>query len=739
MHSFTRSRWLCGLTLVAATALAPPAAGQYPAYPSGPFRFAQRPETPQPPAEDTEAVARTEQQTAVLNLIASNRVGAQERKGLLEKEQADWETKLAKLATEGLTEPRPYSYLALDKARDTLDAEQQNAKSLSDAINTAKEAVTRATTGQTDKERELRRAKDELEHNKDPAAEARLTQAISDAEHELTVAQQMLTLRRDELANLQLDAAVQTLRLDYARKRHDFYKQDAVFTPAMRDSVFADIDQRAKAVADRSKKVSDDLNKFLQPQWYQARERLDAARAAPDQSTVPALAAEVQAKDLAQQLADFEIGVNVTKVDRYQDLRAAWQRRFEHANARVPMFDAALWIDESKAARERLRSDAATLQANSENVEKQLNTIEKKLQDADTADATLRAWLDKAQKSLEAERRFCERALAELEPAVHVYDKLIEDLTSGTISSAAMHWLADTQQAVAFTWDYEVANIQDRSITVGRIVKGLILFFLGLYLSRVLSRTLEHRLLNRWGVNASASAAFHSVAFYLLVLLFTLFALKIVEVPLTAFTVLGGAVALGVGFGSQNIVNNFISGLILLAERPVKVGDLIQVGDVYGNVEHIGARSTRVRTGDSLDIIVPNSSFLETNVVNWTCSDNNMRACIKFGVMYGSSTGKLTQLALKAAIDHDRVFDRPAPFVIFADFGENALLFELHFWVAVRTWMERRQIESDLRFALDNLFKDAGLVMAYPQRDVHLYTQEPLRVQMTPASPGEAA
>ena len=675
----------------------------------------------------------------MLNLIASNLVGAGERKELLEKEKADWETKLAKLAAAGLAEPKPYSYLALDKARDTLDAEQQNAKSLSDAFNAAEAAVTRATTDQVDKERELRRAKDELEHNQDAAAEAGLTLAISDAEHELTVAQQMLTLRRDELANLQLDGEVQALRLNFARKRHDLYKQDAEFTPTMRDSVLADIDQRAKNDADRSKKLADDLNKFLQPQWYQARERLDAARAAPDQAKLPALSAEVQAKDLAQQLADYEIGVNVTKVDRYQDLRAAWQRRFEHANSRVPMFDTALWIDESKAARERLRSDAATLRAKSESVEKQLNTIEKKLQDADTSDATLRAWLDKAQKSLEAERRFCEKGLAELEPAMHVYDKLLEDLTSGTISSAAMHWLADTQRAVAFAWDYEVANIQDRSITLGRIVKGLILFLLGLYIARVLSRTLEHRLINRWGVNASASAAFHSVAFYLLVLLVTLFALKIVEVPLTAFTVLGGAAALGIGFGSQNIVNNFISGLILLAERPVKVGDLIQVGDVYGNVEHIGARSTRVRTGDSLDIIVPNSSFLETNVVNWTCSDNNMRACVKFGVMYGSPTGKVTQLALKAAIDHDRVFDRPAPFVIFADFGENALLFELHFWVAVRTWMERRTIESDLRYALDNLFKDAGLVMAYPQRDVHLYADQPLRVQMAPAGPREAA
>ena len=220
------------------------------------------------------------------------------------------------------------------------------------------------------------------------------------------------------------------------------------------------------------------------------------------------------------------------------------------------------------------------------------------------------------------------------------------------------------------------------------------------------------------------------MAFYVLVLLFTLFALKLVEVPLTAFTVLGGAVALGVGFGSQNIVNNFISGLILLVERPVKVGDLIQLDDLYGNVEHIGARSTRVKTGENMDIIVPNSTFLETNVVNWTLSDNNMRTHVTFGVMYGSSVGKVTHLALKAAANHDRVFDRPAPFVIFTNFGENALEFELHFWVSVRTLMERRQIESDIRFNIDHLFREAGIVLAYPQRDVHLHADQPIRVQM---------
>ena len=133
---------------------------------------------------------------------------------------------------------------------------------------------------------------------------------------------------------------------------------------------------------------------------------------------------------------------------------------------------------------------------------------------------------------------------------------------------------------------------------------------------------------------------------------------------------------------------------------------------------------------------MPNSTFLETNVVNWTLSDNNMRTHVTFGVMYGSSTGKVTHLALKAAANHDRVFDRPAPFVIFYRLRRERAGVPTVLLGLGPHLMERRQIESDIRFNIDHLFREAGIVIAYPQRDVHLYTQQPLRVQMAPARAG---
>jgi small-conductance mechanosensitive channel len=240
------------------------------------------------------------------------------------------------------------------------------------------------------------------------------------------------------------------------------------------------------------------------------------------------------------------------------------------------------------------------------------------------------------------------------------------------------------------------------------------------------------RFLPRLGVHESAAAALQSITFYSLVSLTALLALRWVNVPLTLFTFLGGALAIGIGFGSQNLVNNFISGLILLAERPIRVGDVIEVDNLVGSVDSIGARSTRIRTVSNYEIIVPNSSFLERNVVNWTLSDKRVRCTIAVGLAYGSPTREVARWLKKAAEEHGQVLERPEPFVWFVNFGDNALEFELYYWIQIRAMSERRRIESDLRFIIDQYFREAGLVIAFPQRDLHISTEEPLQVSLLP-------
>lgn len=687
--------------------------------------------TTTPPADAAETDPQSEQRAAQLKQIAANLETAKQWHGELEKEQADWQQKLTSLKTSGLEEPRPYSFLSLDKARDELAAEQQAAKLQHDVVADAKEAASDASDELAEAERALRKANEDIENNEDAEAGPALAAAAADADHAVAVRDLTLALRRAESENEQLEEQVQQIRLDYAEQKLELYELDSAFTPSMLDEVTVEIDSQIRSAAVARTQLDRNLN-YLQDQWAKARQRLDDAKASGDESNLAALQAEVQAKDLAQQTADLEANILVNRQERLQSLKPTWQRRFEVVNNSVSSGESADWTKETKTSLEQLRSDAATLNARISSVRKQLTSIEKKRQNADESDVALRYWLDQSSQSLERQRRASEKALAELDLVRQVHQKLLTDLTAGTISDTASRWAAQAWDNVCYVWEYPLTTVGDESITAGKLVQGVFLFLAGILASRWISHIFGRRFLKRMGVNAGAIAALQSVAFYLLVVCFTLFALKLVKVPLTAFTVLGGAVALGVGFGSQNIVNNFISGLILLAERPVKVGDLIQLADVYGNVERIGARSARIRTGENLDIIVPNSTFLETNVVNWTLSDNHMRTKVLFGVAYGSPTGKVTQLALKAAANHDRVFDRPAPLVIFANFGDNALEFELHFWVAVRTLMERRTIESDIRYNIDHLFREAGITIAFPQRDVHLFPHEPIQVQMLP-------
>jgi small-conductance mechanosensitive channel len=205
--------------------------------------------------------------------------------------------------------------------------------------------------------------------------------------------------------------------------------------------------------------------------------------------------------------------------------------------------------------------------------------------------------------------------------------------------------------------------------------------------------------------------------------------LNVLNVPMTVFSFLGGALAIGAGFGSQNIVNNFISGLILLAERPIRVGDVIELEGMSGTVLQIGARSTKIATGVNHEIIVPNSKLLETSVVNWTLSDDVVGSSIKVGAAYGSPTREVERLLRLAAVEHPKVLRDPAPTVVFADFGADALTFELKFWVNLRQ-TRKADVESELRFAIDELFADRGIVMAYPQRDVHLNVLRPVEVRL---------
>lgn len=281
-------------------------------------------------------------------------------------------------------------------------------------------------------------------------------------------------------------------------------------------------------------------------------------------------------------------------------------------------------------------------------------------------------------------------------------------------------------------WNAELFVIDQNSVTVQKMVIAFGILVVGVLTVKYVSGILSRRLF-RARFKETTAGAIEKIFYYCGLLLVVLLALRWVNVPLTAFAFLGGAIAIGVGFGAQTLINNFISGFIIMAERPVKVGDIVEVENTFGTVEEIGARCTRIRTGPNVHILVPNSSFLEKNVINWTLSDKMIRACVTVGVVYGSPVREVERLLIKAVLEHDKVIKNPEPFVLFNDFGDNALIFEIHFWITMTRLLERRLIESDVRFRIDELFREASIVIAFPQRDVHFDAKDAIQVRVVGA------
>jgi len=196
--------------------------------------------------------------------------------------------------------------------------------------------------------------------------------------------------------------------------------------------------------------------------------------------------------------------------------------------------------------------------------------------------------------------------------------------------------------------------------------------------------------------------------------------LGMLHVPLTAFAFVSGALAIGVGFGAQNIINNYISGWILMGERPINVGDFLEVEGAKGYVEEIGTRSTRVKRVDGARLVIPNGSLLENTVVNWFLDDKNKRTNVRVGVAYGSPVKLVSELMIQAMKEQPEVVEGSDQTVLFDSFGDNALEFDGFLWVDLSHHRDLRVIRSNVRFRIHELFEENGITIAYPQRDIHI-------------------
>ncbi|MBZ0172737.1 MAG: mechanosensitive ion channel, partial [Phycisphaerales bacterium] len=561
-----------------------------------------------------------------------------------------------------------------------------------------------------------------------------LAQALRIAELEARLAGEHLALRGLEAERQQLLKETFDARIAVLHERETWISRSVVFSAN---------DLRAKMVEMESKgdEFAEQLDLLqrrtasLESEWLGARRRLEESTGDNEE-----IAAEVASRRLAFQVNQREVSLLKRRIQRLADIKEIWKRRFEVWRSEPERAVLSDWDAGARALLDSLDTEFGLQELELRDLRLDLVSLQDRLDAAAPENPQTARWLREQIRQTNRLDQIYEANAAGIGSARQVTERLLGDINTRVQTVGIGERLAAVWRAVHAVWRFEITSVDDRSITVGKVVIGLLLLLLGFLASRLISAWIGKRLLPRLGVNEGAAAAIRSVLFYLLLITFIFIALRTVNVPLTAFTILGGALAIGVGFGSQNIMNNFMSGLIIIAERPIRVGNLIQIEGLYGVVKHIGARSTRVLTGDNIEIVVPNSSFLESNVINWTLSESKVRTHVGVGVAYGSPLREVVKYLRKATDEHGRVLKSPAPIVLFKEFGDNSLSFEVHFWIVMRTMMDRRIVESDIRHRIDGLFHDAGIVIAFPQRDVHINSLSPIDVRLiTPADTQDPA
>ncbi len=268
-----------------------------------------------------------------------------------------------------------------------------------------------------------------------------------------------------------------------------------------------------------------------------------------------------------------------------------------------------------------------------------------------------------------------------------------------------------------------ILHIGSTPVTFGGIGSAVFIFILALIVSMILQRIIAAQIAKKLKLSSGITYTFQRMVHYCIVFFGIILAAQCVGLNFGALAVTFGFLGVGIGFGLQNMTANFISGLIILFERPISVNDFVSIQNQVGTVVNISMRSTVIKTLDNVSIIVPNSEFIENQVTNWSYGDTRVRIHCPVGVAYGSDVEQVKRVLLSVVDKHDEILKDPSAHVLFKNFGSSSLDFELLVW----TDMPQKQflLQSEINYSIERAFREAGIRIPFPQQDIHL--------QMTPA------
>ena len=259
------------------------------------------------------------------------------------------------------------------------------------------------------------------------------------------------------------------------------------------------------------------------------------------------------------------------------------------------------------------------------------------------------------------------------------------------------------------------------------LMQAILILVITITISKLLIRFLKRRIFKKYNIKEGIQDSIAKLLYYIFVILGIFIALNHLGIDMTALAALGAVLMVGIGFGLQNITSNFISGLIMLFERPIQVGDFVDVAGVFGKVNTINARSTTVTSIDNVSIIVPNSQFITESLVNWSYKDPRIRLHVRVGVSYRSDVDLVRETLLEVGRSHPEVLKEPEPLALFYEFGESSLNFDLLIWTEKP--LHQFIIKSDLNYAIVHAFRDKHIQIPYPQLDLHVKSSIPLKTE----------
>jgi len=653
-----------------------------------------------------------------------------QRKVQLEKETHDW--------TDFKSLP-PYSFLLVDELREKVRSLKDRIAALTQMDAFISEEGQRRKETLKEIAEKLRQANERLENKTDISPRSIWLRDLEVMRNRLAEARVETLDGERQINDQELIEARQ--RLDFAERQLTVAKPHMSFPHPDQEQVRARLtadNQRIQAELESSIPILDDDRKA----YNEAIANLEKAGADsnqnPDHASLADLENQAEILRVKAENGDLKLQSLNRILDALKMRSKAWELRW--AQAESEDVQAYARIDKAK---ETVRPVKAYVSQHLFLTRGQIADMEK--QSYDLAPDEIEQHEKLHGLYLEREANY-KRVLAYLETNLQLLGLWKQDLDdrhqTEPWSDRLQEWLAEGTEILVNVWEFELFAVEDsivvegqtitgkRSVTLGKVLTALLILVVGLWLSAKITFYAERIVVNRFGMEASAARIARRWLLFLVGVILLMTSMVMVKIPLTAFAFTGGALAIGAGFGMQNLLKNLISGLMLLMERPFKPGDLVEVSGIRGRVIDIGMRSSHIRDGNGIETLIPNSTFIEENVTNWTLSSQAVRITVKIGVAYGSPVQELTELLLATADRHGLVLDKPAPEVVFEDFAADALQFGLFAWVELKPGVDWRVIASDLRYMIYKTFAAHGIVMAFPQRDIHIDASQPLPVRL---------